>query len=476
MSAQSVKMPLIASPVSDSGHSSSSGRCRDPFFALLFCVQVGALLYFSIVHGVNVFGHESGERDGDFKWIEGGSAVWTLCISVCFGTTLCVLWLWKTTKDPEGMIALSFKAWATLYVVGAILFVAVGLYWGALVCVLGLLGLWCVWRAVRDRLAFAAANLGVACAALKVHPSSFGIVLLGMVASVAWAFLWAAGALGVIKAVHGDGDEGGGNVSVNPGVGFLLLVSFYWGGLVASNVGHVAVSGTVASWWFHPEDAQDPGACRSALWRASTSSFGSVCFGSLLVAVLEAVRACLRNATDQAQRRGQGVMACCLCCLECLLRQVERWVQYINKFAFTYVAIYGDDFLTAGRRVRDLFTKRGFWNTVLNDFVLERVFFMGVLGIACSTGAATCATARLAFGFDPHQSLLLALCGLGVGLLLANVATGCLASGVATVYVAFAEKPDALQRNHPREFDALYQGWHHAYPAACAFVTVVERP
>ena len=56
---------------------------------------------------------------------------------------------------------------------------------------------------------------------------------------------------------------------------------------------------------------------------------------------------------EQARRRGRGGIL--LCIIECLLHLVQRIAQYFNKWAFVYVGLYGYDYLTAGKKVLDLF-------------------------------------------------------------------------------------------------------------------------
>lgn len=241
-----------------------------------------------------------------------------------------------------------------------------------------------------------------------------------------------------------------------------LLVSLYWGGMVCKNVSHVTVSGAVASWWFNPAGQQDSGAVRSAFARATTSSFGSIAYGSLLVAVLEAVRAVLRSL----MRRGRNPMAACVaCCIECALRYLEMWLRFINRYAFVYVAIYGDDFRTAGKKVQAMFEARGFWATVVNDLVLDRCLSLGLCAVALLSGAAGYGIGAVALGGGSSSAAVgLAVFGVVVGLLMASVAMGAAESAVACVYVAFGEEPGALKTNHPAEFDNLYRGWNHLYP------------
>ena len=114
----------------------------------------------------------------------------------------------------------------------------------------------------------------------------------------------------------------------NEGVVFLLLISFYWNLEVFKNIGHATVCGVAATWYFTTENELD---LRSptgpAFKRTMTTSFGSVCFGSLIVAFLQAMRAFIQMTQD----RGHELLQClCLCILNC----IERAVRWFNKYAF----------------------------------------------------------------------------------------------------------------------------------------------
>ena len=68
--------------------------------------------------------------------------------------------------------------------------------------------------------------------------------------------------------------------------------------------------------------------------RSITTSFGSICLGSLLVAILETLRTLIRYA--RAQR--DNIIAFCA---DCILGIIESLLRYFNLYAFTQVAIYG---------------------------------------------------------------------------------------------------------------------------------------
>jgi hypothetical protein len=66
-----------------------------------------------------------------------------------------------------------------------------------------------------------------------------------------------------------------------------------------------------------------------------TTSFGSICFGGLVVAFIQA----LRMLANSARANGDGNFLVCIA--ECLLACLASIIEYLNKWAFIYVGIYG---------------------------------------------------------------------------------------------------------------------------------------
>ena len=103
---------------------------------------------------------------------------------------------------------------------------------------------------------------------------------------------------------------------------FVLVLSFYWTHQVLKNVVRATVSGVVGTWWFSPIEAGSfcSTAVSASFIRSTTYSLGSICFGSLIVAILHMLRNSLRRA--QSDRNG-GFLRCIALCI---LTYIERYV------------------------------------------------------------------------------------------------------------------------------------------------------
>lgn len=194
------------------------------------------------------------------------------------------------------------------------------------------------WYAYRvwGRIPFAASNLVTAVSAVK---SNLGLAFYAYWSTVIvflWMILWS---VSTASAMYVLGECEGGECQKEVGgfLGFLFLVSLYWTLQVISNVVHVSVAGTVGTWWFSPTHAN--GCCsravRDSYVRSLTTSFGSICLGSLIVALIQATREIARQARESGDN---GIL---LCLAECILGCIESIVEYFNKWAYVYVGLYG---------------------------------------------------------------------------------------------------------------------------------------
>ena len=70
--------------------------------------------------------------------------------------------------------------------------------------------------------------------------------------------------------------------------------------------------------------------------RALTTSFGSICLGSFIVAAIQTVRAILHSL---ARQRGDNVAVQIIACLvDCILGCIEGLVRMFNKYAYVQVS------------------------------------------------------------------------------------------------------------------------------------------
>jgi len=431
---------------------------RDPWMAIFFYIQLIIIFSVAVALKPSTTEHSTHREAKDGRKILGGLALLVVSASL-------VAMAWQQFLIHFSSTVIACMLWLTpvVFAFASIVYFAMGIIW------LGILGLIfacasvCYAYAVKDRIPFASANLSVACrGVLHFSPAILFSAVCGLVMQFLWIMLWGAA---MVATMHSTARKSG-------FVFFLLLVSFFWTATVITNVVHVTVCGTIAAWWYGVDSNQSK-TVRDAAHRALTTSFGSVCFGSLVVALLRATRfivESVRNRLRSNQGRENPLASFVLCIAQCFLRWMENVAQYFNRWAYAFVAIHGHDFTTAGREALSMFGNLG-WSAILNDDLIENALHLGclmtgaivgVLGYAYGTGA----------NLDDNTATLLAVAGLFIGLMVSFVLFGIVDSAVVTIFVCFAENPRAFESSHPSEFSELHHAWvtrHGSILMACGY-------
>jgi len=214
------------------------------------------------------------------------------------------------------------------------------------------------------------------------------------------------------------------------------------------------------TWWFVPEEGK---ACCSSgvynsLYRSLTTSFGSICFGSLVVAIVQA----LRQMVHSARQQEGGIL---LCLLECIIACIEDIIEYFNKWAFVYVGLYGYSYFEAGKNVFSLFRNRG-WDAIIADNLVGNALFLVSLVVGGLTGGVGIAIAATPILDDAagNATLITFFIGFLVGLVICSVLMSVVGSGVNTVIVLYAEAPAEFQQNYPELSNQMREAWQKVYP------------
>ncbi|GMH64218.1 hypothetical protein TrLO_g14583 [Triparma laevis f. longispina] len=463
--------PLGAQPKQPERPAQSSGF-RDPIFLLLFVGTVVAMCGVAFTKGVDAVTDAASSSDTDGsttisagnKKAMGVIAILCACSVVLSGMILSFL-----MKNAESLIRTSL--YINIFLTGLFAIVAFvnNQIWVALVCVLFTAINYCYMRAVQRRIPFASANLKVACAAIRDHFSVVFVSYLAVLKGVFWSTVVILVSFYAYKANELDDDDeaqyndDGTEKTVSDNFGtamFFIMLAMYWGQEVIKNISHVTTAGTVASWWYDPSRTN---VVSGSYCRATTTSLGSIAFGSLIVAVIQM----LKEMASSAERRGEGNIFTCIA--RCILQCIQNIVEYFNRWAFVYVGVYGDSFIASGKAVFALFKNRG-WTALINDNLIQRVLLFMALTVGCITGGigalipvitgdwlneVNSDVATLQYTF--------AAVGFLIGLCLTMIMVSVIDSAVATVFVCLAEAPNVLESTHPAYFYDLTAAWRECH-------------
>lgn len=133
-------------------------------------------------------------------------------------------------------------------------------------------------------------------------------------------------------------------------IGLLVFITFamYWISEWLKNTIHTTISGVYGSWYFCSNNFPK-GATRGALKRSMTYSFGSISFGSLIVAIINCLRQLCSIAQQQEASEGNLIGTILFCVLGCIIGILDWAVQFLNRYAFSYIALYGKSYIAAAK-------------------------------------------------------------------------------------------------------------------------------
>lgn len=277
---------------------------NDRLFTILFGLHLVGVVVLSFWKGIPTISAEI-HKHQDSADLESndslGISLGAIALLAVGAGVLAFVWLRLLLAYAESMIRIALWGNVVLTVVFAIAAFAASPGASILFFIFAAFSV-CYIFAVRNRIGFASANLKAACAAVHDHPAVFMLAIVLLVAQLGWLILWSLSAVGVYQLIldanpncgtEDQSDSSGGRQQLCGGIGaytalFFLLISIYWGQQVLQNVLTCTTAGVVGTWWYNP---QVNGATFSAVRRTMTTSFGSICLGSLLIAILQAMRA-----------------------------------------------------------------------------------------------------------------------------------------------------------------------------------------
>lgn len=254
-------------------------------------------------------------------------------------------------------------------------------------------------------------------------------------------------------------------------IGLLIFITFagYWITEVIKNVIHVSISGVYGSWYFC---SQKPGgfpkgSTRGAFKRAMTYSFGSISFGSLLVAIVQMLRQACSIAQQNEAAEGNIFGVCLFCCLQFLIGLLDWAIQFINEYAFSYIALYGRSYIPAAKATWTMIKDRGV-DVLVNECLINPVLSMGALFVAyLSTILAFLYLQFTRPSFNDGNTFTVVIMAFAflIGLQIANIFLVPIKSGLATFFVAMAFDPQILIMEYPDLWQRMIQVYPHVQNA-----------
>lgn len=352
-----------------------------------------------------------------------------------------------------------------------------------------------------DSIPFWACNLSTALTGVRCVADTLLLGFIMLVLTFFWCIIWGFAFIGTYDNLS-DGSE---TIPWLPGTNglvlSLLLVSMFWTYNVFTGIIQAVVAGSIGNWWYEPEsvNACCSNASRTPLVRALTSSFGSICCGSLLVKPIQFFKnlmaiCCFANNSSGVlhnpkqhhreksskddrggrKRRSSGrhrpqaaEPASTGCCGPCgrmrryFLRALDSLCKIFNHWAFVNIGLYNYDFWDSGKKASALFNTRG-WTGIVSNRVVHNVLFMTSIVIGLCTGLF----GLIVEEFDGYEftsfnkpTATAFVIGSLIGMALSGVMLSVLGSATNAVLVCFAAGNVEFSRIHPQLSNEMRESW-----------------
>ncbi|GEQ68129.1 hypothetical protein JCM33374_g1796 [Metschnikowia sp. JCM 33374] len=328
---------------------------------------------------------------------------------------------------------------------------------------------WTYWSC-RSRIPFSATVLEITIDVMKRYKSTVLTSFLGIVASGAFsAFFSMVVVATYIKYSPDSTNPGckldGGSCSKGKLIGVLVFVFFagYYISEVFKNIIHVTIAGVYGTWYYlaNSDQGEPKYPALGAFKRAMTYCFGSICFGSLIVSIIQLIRGLVQILRNNAFGDGDICAGCGYLILDIIISIIEWMVRYFNHYAYIYIALYGKNYITSAKETFQLIRFKGM-DALINDCFVNTSIQLYSIFVAYVS--ALFAYLFLKFTKPEYNSdggyytPVLAFTFIIAGQI-TRVSLTVIESGISTFFVALARDPEVFQMTNRDRFDEIFRNY-----------------
>lgn len=156
-----------------------------------------------------------------------------------------------------------------------------------------------------------------------------------------------------------------------------LLFCWFWASQLIIAFGEL-VSALSISCWYFTRDKKSEGNT-TVVWSFKTAlfkHFGTVAYGSLVIAIIKTIRAVITYFQKKAKKSGNKILQYVLCLIQCCMWCLEKCMKFLNKNAYIQTAIFGYSFCKAARSAFFLIA-RNILRIIAVSFVGDFVLLLG---------------------------------------------------------------------------------------------------
>jgi Plasma-membrane choline transporter len=133
--------------------------------------------------------------------------------------------------------------------------------------------------------------------------------------------------------------------------GWFLLFCLFWTSNFIVALGDMIVSMSVAKWYFTKNKLTiGSWTVLNSVWQTIFYHSGTCAYGSLILAVIQLIRAMIARAQKAAKDTNNKIAGAILCCCQCCFCCLECCIKFINKNAYIQTAIFSTAFCKSCRQ------------------------------------------------------------------------------------------------------------------------------
>uniref|UniRef100_H3H5C2 Choline transporter-like protein n=1 Tax=Phytophthora ramorum TaxID=164328 RepID=H3H5C2_PHYRM len=202
---------------------------------------------------------------------------------------------------------------------------------------------------------------------LTLYPIVPTFFAVGLVAYwlVAAAFIATSGEVSLSEVAGAASNVTGTNIAVpvemkeNNTMHYLMIYHLFgllWTSQFIQAAAYATIAGAFCEYYWTLDKRQVPARpVLRSMWRTIRYHFGSVAFGSLIIAIVQFLRIALEYVDQKmkAAKQGNAIVKVVMLCLKCFLWCFEKCLKFLNKNAFIIMAMKGRSFCPS---MKDSFT------------------------------------------------------------------------------------------------------------------------
>mmetsp|Transcript_25190 Transcript_25190/g.39288 ORF Transcript_25190/g.39288 Transcript_25190/m.39288 type:complete len:462 (-) Transcript_25190:57-1442(-) len=287
----------------------------------------------------------------------------------------------------------------------------------------------------RSRIPFAALCLKTSAGLVQRYRGMINTAFAFAVLEVVFLTIWGNG---LVNWTNTNVDEC--TVEVQHSMFWLWIFFLFWGLQVLNGIVHATTCGVVAMHFFcGGATPRNPSV--GALRRACSFSLGSICLGSLIVAILKTLCAFLRMLTRSGDNHNflRAVA-------RVLVNAIESLMEYFNAYAFVHIAIFGGSYVASAKATWRL-VKTSAIQAIVNDDFTNTLCFLHIL--LCTLLSTILCGVLFHMPGQEHGWAIPSTIAAIVAFFVSRTVFQVLSSGVMAIFVCYAEKPEVLRRVNP---------------------------